>query len=159
MCTHKHHVFFLETTTELSHSDPTRFCRKFISDWVPLFTYLKWYITLLTKSFVLFSNCLMAQKVFLWFFRSHGCIVTLKACSACLTAFPLWNLIVSKLNLWQAQNKSSNICSCSSLKCSKDINKNTIFTWWRHRKSYSNIIIYYEFIALVFLYIKGQLFG
>ena len=36
--------------------------------------------------------------------------------------------LVSELNLWQAQNKSSNICSCSSLKRSKGINKNAIFT-------------------------------
>ena len=41
MCTHKHHEFFLETTTELSHLDATRFSCKFISDRVPLFTYLK----------------------------------------------------------------------------------------------------------------------
>ena len=32
MCTHKHHVFFLETTTELSHSDATTFSCKCISD-------------------------------------------------------------------------------------------------------------------------------
>ena len=120
MCTHKHHVFFLEMTTELSHSDATRFSCKFISDRVPLFTYLKYYFTLLTKSFILFNNWLMAQKDVLWFFRSLGCIATLKACSACFTSsFPLWNLIVSELNLWQAQNKSSNIYSCSGLKHSK----------------------------------------
>ena len=71
----------------------------------------------------------MAQKDLLWFFRLLGCIATLKACSACFTAFPLWNLIVSELNLWQAQNKSSNIiCSCSSLKHSKGINKISIYT-------------------------------
>ena len=35
------HSFSLETTTELSRSDTTRFSCKFISDRVPLFTYLK----------------------------------------------------------------------------------------------------------------------
>ena len=87
------------------------------------------------QSFALFNNWLtLAQKDLLWFFRSLGCIATLKASSACFTAFPLSNVIVSELNLRQAQNKSSNICSCSSLKCWKGINKNAIFTWWRHRK-------------------------
>ena len=52
-----------------------------------------------------------------------------------LSAFPLWNLIVSDLNLWQALNKSSNICSCSRLKHSKGVNKSAIFTWWRLRKN------------------------
>ena len=75
-------------------------------------------------------------------------------------ALPLFLVkLVSELNLWQAQNKSSSICSCSSLKCSKGISKNAIFTWWRHRKGLSNIIFYNDFIALVFLYIEGQLFG
>ena len=87
------------------------------------------------QSFALFNDWLtLAQKDLLWFFRSLGCIATLKASSACFTAFPLSNVIVSELNLRQAQNKSSNICSCSSLKCWKGINKNAIFTWWRHRK-------------------------
>ena len=40
MCTHKHYVFFLETTTELSHYDTARLSCNFISDGVPLFTYL-----------------------------------------------------------------------------------------------------------------------
>ena len=35
---------------------------------------------------------------------------------------------LKELNLWQAQNKSSNIYLCSSLKYSKGINKNAIFT-------------------------------
>ena len=131
VCTHKYHVFFLETTTELSHLDALRFSCKFISDRLPLFTYLKWYFTLLTMSY---NNWLMAQKYLLWFFRSLGYIATLKACSACFIPFPLWNVIASELNLWQAQNKSSNIFLCSSLKRSKVINKNAIFTWWRHRK-------------------------
>ena len=43
----------------------------------------------------------MAQKDLLWFIRSLGCIATLKACSACFTAFPLWNLIVSELNQYR----------------------------------------------------------
>ena len=42
MCTHKHHVFLLETATELSHYDTARLsCNFFISDGVCLFTYLK----------------------------------------------------------------------------------------------------------------------
>ena len=89
MCAHKHHVCFLETTKELSHSDTLRFSCKFISDRVPLFTYLKYYFTLLTKSFALFNNWLMAQKDLLCFFHSPGCIVTLKASYACFTAFPV----------------------------------------------------------------------
>ena len=82
----------------------------------------------------IYNNWLMAQKDLLWFFCSLGYIATQKACSACFTTFPLWNLIVSELNLWQAQNKSSNICLCSSLKRLKGINKNAIFTWWGHCK-------------------------
>ena len=60
MCTHKHHVFFLETTTELSHSDflatssPTEFLCLHISS--------NYDFALLTKSFVLFNHRLMAQK-------------------------------------------------------------------------------------------------
>ena len=110
----------------------------------------------------IYNNWLMAPKKLLWFFRSLGCIATLKARSACFTTFPLWNLIVSELNLWQAQNKSKNICPCSSLKRSKGINKDANYLYMMkasQRLVRSNIIIYYDFIAPAFLYIKGQLFG
>ena len=59
------------------------------------------------------------KKIYCDFFARSAALWPEKLVLLALSAFPLWNLIVSELNLWQVQNKSSNICSCSSLKRSK----------------------------------------
>ena len=134
MCTHKHHVFCLETTTELSHSDATRFSYKFISDRVPLFTYgILSNILHFWQSLLFYLITGSWHKKIYCDFLAHS--AALRPWKLVPLALPLFLVkLVSELNLWQAQNKSSNICSCSNLKRSKGINKNAIFTWWRHRK-------------------------
>ena len=116
--------FFLKKTTELSHSDATRFSCNFISDGVPLLTYLKWYFTLLTKSFILFNNYSSWHKnISCDFFHSLSCIATLKACSACFTAFLLWNLCQSSTYGKFKINPVIFAHVLASLKCSKALQK------------------------------------
>ena len=134
MHTHKHHVFCLETTTEMSHSDATRFSCKFISDRLE-FLCLHISSNILhfwqSLSFYLITGS-WHKKIYCDFLAHSAALRPWKLVSLALPLFLV--KLVSELNLWQAQNKPSNICSCSSLKCSKGISKNAIFTWWRRRK-------------------------
>ena len=79
----------------LANSSPTEFLCLHISSNISHF----W-------QFILFiNNWLMAQKDLLWFFAHSAALWPWKLVLLALPAFPLWNLIVSELNLWQAPLK------------------------------------------------------
>ena len=123
MCTSKHYVFFLEK----DNRTVTLRCNKIFLQLhlrQSSFAYISQEIFYTFDKSLSFYLITMAHgtKDFLWFFSLTQLHCNLKSLFCLLYSFSAVKL-VSELNLWQVQNKSSNICSCSSLKRSKALQK------------------------------------
>ena len=104
------------------------------------------YFRLSKKSFVLFKIWLAARRLAAILKLWAGLLATWKARSARFKNSFSYVKLVSEVSYC---SKSSNICSRSSLKRSRDINKNAISTRWIIAKVSQKF--YDDFIALVFL--------